>query len=271
MGPVLKREHASVHSALQEAHRRGVTLQLPARVSLWLAGDRSVNAATPDVGRVTAAAAFSPSRTRRSIAFVRILAGIVTLALVSSPAQAVELRDGDLVFQESRSSQSRAIQLATGSRYSHVGVVVLRDGKPHVYEAVGPVQTIPLKRWVARGVGGHFAAKRLAARTLDAAALSRMRAEADKHRGKPYDWVFNWSDERMYCSELVWKLYERGAGIRLAEPKPLGSFRLDHPAVKKKLRQRYGDKIPLAEPMVAPQQLFDSPLLTTATVSAPGL
>ena len=35
--------------------------------------------------------------------------------------------------------------------------------------------------------------------------------------GKHYDFWFEWSDERIYCSELVWKIYRRGLGIELGE------------------------------------------------------
>jgi len=40
--------------------------------------------------------------------------------------------DGDIIFQVSKSAQSRAIQLATKSKYSHVGIVFMRDGVPVV-------------------------------------------------------------------------------------------------------------------------------------------
>jgi hypothetical protein len=45
------------------------------------------------------------------------------------------VRDGDLIFQTSRSSQSVAIQRATGSAFSHMGLVFFQDGKPYVFEA----------------------------------------------------------------------------------------------------------------------------------------
>jgi hypothetical protein len=66
------------------------------------------------------------------------------------------VRDGDLIFQTSRSSQSVAIQRATGSVYSHMGLVLFRDGQPYVYEAIATVRFTPLDRWIARGAGHHF-------------------------------------------------------------------------------------------------------------------
>ena len=32
---------------------------------------------------------------------------------------------------------------------------------------------------------------------------------------KDYDLYFEWSDDKIYCSELVWKIYKNGADIEL--------------------------------------------------------
>lgn len=70
-----------------------------------------------------------------------------------------------------------------------------------------------------------------------------------------------WSDQQIYCSELVWKIYQRGAGVELCALRPLDDFDLSAPVVRQVMQQRYGDKVPLKEPMVSPGDLFDSPLL----------
>ncbi len=36
-----------------------------------------------------------------------------------------QFQNGDIIFQESKSSQSKAIQLATNSRYSHMGIIYI--------------------------------------------------------------------------------------------------------------------------------------------------
>ena len=69
-----------------------------------------------------------------------------------SDSLAEQLRDGDIIFQTSRSEQSTAIQKATRSQYSHMGIVFLRNGTPHVYEAIKTVQYTPLRKWVDRGL-----------------------------------------------------------------------------------------------------------------------
>lgn len=67
----------------------------------------------------------------------------------------------------------------------------------------------------------------------------------------------------MYCSELVWKLYDRALGLRIGELQRLKDFNLDDPAVRAKLRERYGDRIPLEETVISPVAMFRSPLLVT--------
>jgi len=81
--------------------------------------------------------------------------------------------------------------------------------------------------------------------------------------GKDYDGTFEWSDDRIYCSELVWKIYKKGAGIELGQLKKLKDFDLSSQAVKAKLKEHYGNNIPLNEPVISPVAIFDSPLLVT--------
>ena len=64
-----------------------------------------------------------------------------------------QVRDGDIIFHTSRSPQSGAIQKATHSKYSHMGIIFLRDGNPFVFEANKTVQYTPLEKWIARGEG----------------------------------------------------------------------------------------------------------------------
>jgi len=91
------------------------------------------------------------------------LAACTALVLLAgcrvAPAPAVQ--DGDIIFQTSRSSQSLAIQRATHSPYSHMGLVLYRDGRAFVLEAVATVRYTPLAEWIDRGVGRHFVVRRL--------------------------------------------------------------------------------------------------------------
>jgi hypothetical protein len=175
-------------------------------------------------------------------------------------------RDGDLVFHTSRSEQSQAIQLATHSPWSHCGLLYQEeDGKWWVLEAMQPVKVTPLMEWTGRGRGDHYVVKRLrdAATALTPAALQQMKAIGRTLVGRDYDATFGWSDERIYCSELIYKVYERGLHRQLGTLQKLGDFDLSNPAVQAKLRERYGNKLPLAETVISPVSIFNSPELVT--------
>jgi uncharacterized protein YycO len=175
------------------------------------------------------------------------------------------IRNGDLIFQTSLSGQSKAIQLATNSKYSHCGIIYNDNGQLYVFEAIQPVTTTPLDKWIARGKDGHYVIKRLknADQVLDAETLRRMKQEGEKLKGKNYDLTFEWSDEKIYCSELIWKIYQRATGIEIGKLERLSDFDLTNEAVKKIMNERYGDRIPLDELVVSPVAIFESELLTT--------
>jgi hypothetical protein len=169
---------------------------------------------------------------------------------------------GDIVFHTSLSSQSKAVQAATKSPYSHMGIVLFRNGRAQVFEAIQPVKFTPLQTWLDRGQGKHYVIKRLKS-PMPQEAVVKLDQFAKRYEGKSYDLTFEWSDEKIYCSELVWKLYKSAADIELVKLSKLGSFDLTHPLVKAKLKERYGNKVPLNEPVIAPVAIFDSDLLET--------
>lgn len=174
-----------------------------------------------------------------------------------------QLCDGDIIFQTSRSTQSAAIQKATHSKYSHMGIIFLREGKPFAYEANNTVQYTSLKKWIDRGVGSHYVLKRLrdADKVLTPGAIVKLRQTAGQFQGKPYDLTFEWSDDRIYCSELVWKIYARGIGIRIGQLQKLRDLDLSDVTVKAKMKERYGNNIPMEETIISPGEMFSSELL----------
>jgi len=174
-------------------------------------------------------------------------------------------RTGDIVFQESTSSQSAAIAAATGSRWTHVGVVFVEGGAAWVFEGVQPVGVSLLDRWMASGKGGTVVVKRLkeADKLLTPDVLKRMTAVRENLTGKDYDLLFGWSDEEIYCSELVWKLFDRAAGIQLGKLEKLRDFALDLPVVRAKLKERYGNAVPMDETVISPGSLFEDRHLLT--------
>ena len=193
----------------------------------------------------------------------KLLALFLFAVVTTAPAGATEaLRDGDLIFHTSRSEQSLAIQRATHSPYSHVGLVFHRDGKPFVFEAVATVRYTPLAQWIARGTDGKYVVRRLN-QPLNDQQARKLRAAAESYAGRPYDLYFEWSGARIYCSELVFKAYHDALGIELGVRQKLRDFDLSDPVVKAKMRERYGARVPMSEPVISPGAQFASPLLKT--------
>ena len=195
-------------------------------------------------------------------ALIVIAIGLFAGCAASEP---LDVRDGDVIFHTSTSSQSEALRRAMGSRYTHMGVIFLRDGQPFVYEAVGPVKWTPLEEWIARGVNGKFVVKRLSSDSvvLDSEALESLKHAAQKHEGKPYDLYFEWSDDRIYCSELVWKIYNEVLGVEIGALERFEDFDLSDPLVAAKLKERFGDSVPLEEIVISPAAMFESDVLET--------
>lgn len=181
----------------------------------------------------------------------------ISLSLFSVYAHSAQYQTGDIIFQTSKSAQSKVIQKATHSPYSHMGMIVNRNGQFWVLEAIQPVKYTPLQQWVDRGVNKHYVVKRYQT-ALTAIQQTKLVKNAEGYLNKPYDIYFVWSDDAIYCSEIVWKAYKNALGIELAPLDQLKSFDLTDPSVKALMKQRYGKTIPLQEKVIAPSALFNS-------------
>jgi hypothetical protein len=63
----------------------------------------------------------------------------------------------------------------------------------------------------------------------------------------------------MYCSELVWKIYN-ASGYTIADPKRFVDYSLEKPIVQNEIKKRYGKTINLNETVVAPIDIYNSPI-----------
>ena len=191
--------------------------------------------------------------------------GLVLLFGSSFSSELLEKEDwqnGDIVFQDSDGFQSAAIRLATNSSYSHCGIVLSINEEWMVLEAVQPVRVTPVKQWIAQGTNNKYVKKRLKESDLLTHKVeNKMWATGKSFIGKNYDIYFGWGDDKLYCSELVWKIYHRALGIELGKLKKLKEYNLNSKEVKEQLKLRYGKDIPLNDKMISPQDIFESDLL----------
>lgn len=191
--------------------------------------------------------------------FILFIASLFAFSFLNFQTS-VSYKEGDIIFQTTSGETGKAIQLATHSQYNHCGVLFFENNKWVVYEAVQPVKKISLAEFNARGKG---TVKRLANTTLTSGDISKLKTLFKSYEHKNYDEAFNWSDDRLYCSELVYKLYTNALGTELCKPRKLSDFDLSHPLVKQKLNEKYSGHIPLNEPMVSPEDIFRSTLLVS--------
>ena len=175
-------------------------------------------------------------------------------------ATASGLRDGDLIFQESTSSQSEMVRALTGSRWTHVGVIFDEPGGPVVFEAVSPVRKTPFRKWIAHGRDQRYVVKRLrdADTRLSPEVVAKMRRLGATWSGRPYDLQFRWDDQALYCSELAYKLFDRAAGVRLGKLQQARDMNLADERVQRALRKRFAStKFDPSEAVVTPDSIFN--------------
>ena len=178
-----------------------------------------------------------------------------------------DLQNGDIVFQGANDPQAKAVKAATNSQWSHVGIIFLHQGKPWVLEAVQPVKTTVIDDFIARNPKSFYAMRLKNARLhINSTSIKKAEKYAKLQIGKDYDPYFQWSDKKIYCSELVWKIYQHATGIKLCTPRLLSSYHLHHPSVQAMIKQRYGSmsKLPMNELMVAPSDIARSNFLIEA-------
>lgn len=168
-----------------------------------------------------------------------IIVALLLASWINPPLSSI--REGDIIFQTSKSTQSKYIALATLSKYTHCGIICKRHGEWFVYEASNVVKFTPLQQFIDRGLWGRFKLRHVdCSHKLNFA----------KYLGKAYDMRFKWSDKRMYCSELVWKVYN-DAGIVLCDRKKVSDYPMIH-LVKRYMTKRAIDPNEL---VVAPSDL----------------
>ena len=115
------------------------------------------------------------------------------------------------------------IARATGSPFSHTGIVAIEDGSPVVYDCSSDgIQRQPFEVWMLDCVG--------------AIGVKRLKPEQRRHipgvigycrkvfeQQVPFDFEFRLDDAALYCLELTEKAF-RSQGLALSEPVRIGDW-----------------------------------------------
>ncbi len=189
-------------------------------------------------------------------ATLALLALLVIAGVIScKPDIKKELMTGDIIFQTLPGELSEAISAITGSPLSHCGMVIKKDDNAlSVIEAVGPVRIVPLDDFIASGIDSRFTVVRF----IDADQLDfdDIISEARKFLGRPYDYLYRFDDENIYCSELLYKAFYNSAKIKIAKLVKLKE--LDYKARLGFIKSITGGKVPLEREMVTPVDIYTS-------------
>ena len=174
------------------------------------------------------------------------------------------------MFQNTRDEQALAIMLASGSVYTHAGLIeIARDGTPMVVEAIGPVRTISLDQWISQGTGGRITVKRLP--SLSPAEADAVMKQAHHYDGRPYDIFFLPDEERIYCSELVRLAFGKGLNIALGQMQQVRELAVDNAAARALIESRW-QRHPLCQDEAADfetchARIMEQPLVTPASIA----
>lgn len=172
-----------------------------------------------------------------------LMVSIFSLAMFADGS--TTYKEGDIIFIISKSSQSKYVQYATKSLWSHCGIVVYKNKQPYVLEASNVVKLTPLDNFISKGRGRLTVHCRYTEKPI--------KINYKKYLGIPYDSQFSLTNNKYYCSELVWVIYKNQLGVRLCEPRSLSSYNTF--GLSKLLKKR---RISSKSKFVAPVDLLDS-------------
>lgn len=176
-----------------------------------------------------------------------------TLTAQTLPIKA-EVKEGDVIFHTSKSEQSPLIQIATRSKITHCGIIVMKNGKPYVLETLKTLVLTPLDKFIARGEDGKYWIKR--------SSKEDIKIDYNAYLGKQYDLAFSFDNNIYYCSELVYDIYKKQLGIELCKPKKVDDYLIlcsdKLPQIKSAMKRR---GITKEQYVVAPVDIFESDYL----------
>ena len=179
----------------------------------------------------------------------------VAIKAVNIGTSTSSFKDGDLIFQSELLPRGLAIQAATVSKYNHVGIIFKEQEKYYVYEAIGKVTKTPLNSFVnRRGTYGRYTVMRPRKDKLNTRSLKQY---ITSQLGKKYDSSLKWSDDRMYCSELIWKAYHNSNSIDISTPRSVQD-RIMGKILLPVVPQNYLSFIDTDDPVASPADLARS-------------
>lgn len=142
----------------------------------------------------------------------------LALPVTSAQAYRPTLKSGDVLLISLNCYLCSLIERSTGAPYSHSGLVLEREGKIFIAQALGSVHLVELERFLALKKAGtklaHIRPK------LSGSERSQLWEIFTRFDGLPFDSHYLWDDEALYCSEFIAKFFQQLDPSLLA-PRPI--------------------------------------------------
>lgn len=191
----------------------------------------------------------------------------IILMQISNIAYAAFL-PGDILLQSAKCGVfCDSIRATTHSQIDHAAIVIVppqtqrlafgskgaaMDGE--IIEAWTPIaKKTPLSEFLSRD-DGKYIQLRLKPEYRDKISMDDVINVAKSYIGKDYDYKFEENEDKIYCSELVYKAYEKGANIPVGKIQKISDF--DKKYAKGYWTEHFHGKIPWERRVISPAGLL---------------
>ncbi len=147
---------------------------------------------------------------------IRYLFSLLILTSFSLDASAIEA--GDILLQPLKCWSCSLIEQQENSEFSHVGIYLGQDQVAEAY--FDKVKIVSLAEFMKKTDPARFVLVRRLVVQPDEFER-KLRLEVDKLLGLTYDRWFLWNNDKIYCSELVYKVLAPIVELRDLSPKEM--------------------------------------------------
>ena len=175
------------------------------------------------------------------------------------------LQDGDLIFIAIPNPLYRQVAEGTGSKASHVGIVLKnRDGDWMVAESTVPFSRyLPLEKFIRRSDKGWYCIRRLRD-GFPMRQLEQLRHECDRRMGILYHPGFKFDSRRLFCSKFVYEVFRDTLKIEIGQLETFRALLDRQPETPLWFwRLWYFGRIPWSRRTVTPASQMETNLLRT--------
>lgn len=186
-------------------------------------------------------------KTAGLILIMSIFASLKTLALPMD-----ELKTGDILLLDMDCFSCELIEKQTNGPFSHSGIILKYGTKVYVAQSLGIVHHLPLAKFL------RYTNKPVQVVRPKFINFTKRRALLESYQNDflnmPFDHEYTWDDDKLYCSEFIYKILKSVYAIENFAPKPM---RYD---VNEDGWRRYfgGNEPPHGQPGLSPNDFYRS-------------